>query len=79
MTVWRDVDVRRANEFDHFLRADKAAVEDDVRIHADVLSQILQVRSILIAFTTENVRVSRARDYVDHVLMLRQECRAVLE
>ena len=73
MTVWRDVDVRRADEFDHFLRADKAVVEDDVRIHADVLRQVVQVRSILVAFTTQNVRVSRARDHVDHVLMLRQD------
>ena len=72
MAVRSDIDVRRANELNHLLGTDKAVVEDHLRFHADFLRQSLQVRAIVIAFAAENVRMGRACDDVDDILVLRQ-------
>ena len=46
-----------------------------LRLHSHFLRQSLQVSSILVAFATENVRVGRARDDVDDILVLGQNLR----
>ena len=47
-------------------------MEDDMRLNSQILGQGLQVSSILLAITAENMRVSRTCDHVNHVIVLRQ-------
>src|SRR6266498_5604997 len=75
MAVRSDIDVRGANKCNHFLRADEAVMEDHVRLHSDFFRQSLQVSSIPVTLAAENMRVGRAGDYVNHVLVLRQYLR----
>src|SRR5258707_14744418 len=75
MAVRSDIDVRCADKCNHLLRAYEAVMEDHVRLHSDFLRQSLQVRSITVAFAAKNMRVSRTCDYVNHVLVLRQDLR----
>jgi len=75
MPVGGDVNVCSANEFNHLLRTDEAIVEDHVRFHSDFFRQALQVSAILVAFATQNMRVGRARDDVNHILVFGQDLR----
>ena len=75
VAIGSDVDVGGANELRHLLRTDEAVVEDHLRFHSHFLRQSLQAGSILVALATENVRMGRARDHVDHVLVFRQNLR----
>src|SRR5437762_11650258 len=75
MAVRSDIDVCCADECNHLLRDYEAVMEDHVRLHSDFLRQSLQVRSIPVALAAKNMRVSRTCDYVNHVLVLRQDLR----
>ena len=75
MAIRSDIDVRGADECNHLLRAHKAVMEDHVRLDSDFLCQTLQVRSIAIALAAQNMRMGRPCDYVNHVLVLRQDLR----
>ena len=79
MAVGSDVNVGGANELQHLFRADEAVVEDHLRFHSHFLRQSLQTGSILVAFAAQNVRMGRARDDVDNILVLGQESAAALE
>src|SRR5436190_20378333 len=75
MAVRSDIDVCCADECNPPLRDYEAVMEDHVRLHSDFLRQSLQVRSIPVALAAKNMRVSRTCDYVNHVLVLRQDLR----
>src|SRR5450755_3661575 len=75
MAVRSDVDVCRAYELNHLLRADEAVMEDYIRLHSHFLRQSLQAGSILVALAAENVWVGRARNQVDNILVPGQDLR----
>ena len=72
MAVRRDVNVRRSNIFQHLLGTDEPVVEENVRFHSDFPGQSLQMFSIAVTLAAEDVRVGRARDQIDHILVSRQ-------
>ena len=65
--IGRDVDIRRADELDEFLQADKAVVEDHVAFHAFLLGQPLQGQPVRFAFVLNDVGMGRAEDDVHDV------------
>ena len=75
MAIGSDVDVGGADELRHFLRADKAVVEDHLRFHSHFLGQGLQAGSIFVALAAQDMRMGRARHQVHHVFVFRQDLR----
>src|SRR5207237_9587242 len=75
IAVRSDIESRCANKCDHFLWAHESVVEGHIRLDSNFLRQGLLVRSIAIALAAENVRMGRPCDYVNHVLVLRQDLR----
>src|SRR6266576_2473418 len=78
MAIRSDVDVCRANELNHFLWTDEAVVENHLRFHSYRLRQSLQAGTILVSLTPEDVRMSRACDHVNNVLVSGQNLRQSL-
>jgi hypothetical protein len=68
-----DVDIGSTNILNHLLRVDEAVVENHLRCHTHILGQGLQTGSIVVPFTTQDVRMGSARDNIDNVLVLRQD------
>src|SRR6266496_3754311 len=75
MAIRSNIDVCCADKCNHLLWTYEAVMEDHVRLHSDFPCQCLQVRSIAIALAAENVWMGRPCDYVNHVLVLRQDLR----
>ena len=50
-------------------------MEDYIRLNSDFLGQSLQIGSIPITLAAENMWMGRACDYVNHILVLRQDLR----
>src|SRR5271165_3064349 len=73
--VRSDVNVGGADELNHFLGTDEAVMEDDLRFHSDFLRQSLQTGSVPVPFATQDVRMGRARNNVNHILVFRQNLR----
>ncbi len=75
MAVRCDVDVGRADEFNHLLGADKAIVKHHLRFRSDFLRQRLQLFSMAVALPAKNVGMGRSSNQVHHILVLRQNMR----
>ncbi len=79
MAIRSDIDVGGADEFGHLFRAGEAVVEDYLRLHSHFLRQSLQAGTVLIALATKNMRMGRACNDVNHVLVSGQNLRQRLD
>src|ERR1041385_6738145 len=75
MAIGSYVDVGGADELRHFLRWDKAVVENYLRFHSYPFRQGLQAGSIVIALAAQDMRMSRPGHEIDDVLVFRQNLR----
>ena len=73
--IGRDVNIRRADELDELLQADKSVVKDYVTFDALFLSQPLQRQPVGFAVVPLDVGMGRADDEVHDVGMLGQNGR----
>jgi hypothetical protein len=57
MAIRGNVNVRGADELDHFVWTDETVVEDHIRLHSHFLCQSLQACSIIVTLTSKNMQV----------------------
>ncbi len=79
MAIRSDVDVGRANKLGHFLRAGEAVMKDYLRLHSHLLGQGLQGVAVLVPLPPKDMRMRRARDDVNDILVFRQNLRQRLD
>src|SRR5581483_3142904 len=65
----------RSNKLCHLFRTRESIVEDDLRFHSDLLRQSLQVRTIVVTLTPQNMRVGRAGHDVHGIVVPRENMR----
>ena len=65
--VRRDVNVRRADQFNHLVRAHEAIPEDYIGLNPQIGGELLQVSAVLVTFTPQNMRMSRSGHHVNDI------------
>ncbi len=73
MFVWRDVNVRRADQFNQILRTLEAVAKDHTGFDPEVLRQILQVHPVLVTFAPQHMRMSYTGYHVYNIAVARQD------
>src|SRR5580692_7624750 len=67
MLVWRDVNIRRSDQFNHLLRTHESVAENHTRFYAQPFGQALQRLPVSVAFPPQYMRVRDAGNHVKHV------------
>jgi hypothetical protein len=71
--IRRDVDVRRADEFDQLLQADESVVEENVAVHPERAGQSFELQAVKLTFVPLDVRMGDAEDDVDGLGIMHQD------
>src|SRR5579859_4238451 len=77
--VRRDVNVRRADQFNHLPWTHETIAENYIGLYAEIAGQLLQIVPVLVSFTPQNVRMSYAGNHVDNIVMAREDFRKSLD
>src|SRR6202022_453230 len=73
MFVGCDVNVSCADQFNHLLGTHETVAKDHIAFDSEIVRQLLQVNTVFVALTPQDMRVSGAGNHVNDIAVTRQD------